>query len=414
MAWFKGKETMTTIAAANAAKHSTEKEKVEKRRALGRGLESLLPGPRVVAGAAVAQGAGGAKQIPPIRVAEGRNDNSQRADKIAGGIPAVAASSESSAVLAGGAPATEVVDVQTVADAGDIWGSEGFDPQRQETITIHAQADSRIRSNVVAQIPLDHIDKNPYQTRYLFDDELLKELADSIRANGLVQPVVVRPGEEEGRYVLILGERRCRAAKMAGRSTIPAIVRRVSEQQAAEMTIIENLQRQDLNCIEQAEAFRVLSKDFNLTQQQIGERVGMSRESVSNYMRLLKLPPLAMEYVATNKLGFSEARELLAIENQELLQKAADEVVKKHLSIEQVEELVAKYNGWPLAKDPGGKQQGARWVDPNVRAAQTELERLLQVRVRIRDRRGRGKIVIEYATVNDYERVVGMLRGSKN
>jgi len=408
---------MTTTAAQNAAKHPTEKEKVEKRRALGRGLESLLPGPRVVTprpDASPAAAGANEKQISPLRVAPGRSDNTQAADDAqrveeigGGGVATIAASSDSQAISAAG---TAVVEMQAVSDA-DVWGTEVSDPQKPEAITIHAQAESRVRSNVVTQIPLDHIDKNPYQTRYLFDEEMMRELADSIRANGVVQPVVLRPGEEEGRYVLILGERRCRAAKMAGRTTIPAIVRRVSEQQAAEMTIIENLQREDLNCIEQAEAFRVLSKDFNLTQQQIGARVGLSRESISNYMRLLKLPALAMEYVATNKLGFSEARELLAIENPELLQKAADEVVKKHLTIEQVEELVAKYNGWPLAKDPGGRHQGARWVDPNVRAAQTELERLLQVRVRIRDRKGRGKIVIEYATVNDYERVVGMLRG---
>src|SRR5579864_1246071 len=320
MAWFKGKGTMTTTAAQNAAKHPTEKEKVEKRRALGRGLESLLPGPRVVTprpDASPAAAGANEKQISPLRVAPGRSDNTQAADDAqrveeigGGGVATIAASSDSQAISAAG---TAVVEMQAVSDA-DVWGTEVSDPQKPEAITIHAQAESRVRSNVVTQIPLDHIDKNPYQTRYLFDEEMMRELADSIRANGVVQPVVLRPGEEEGRYVLILGERRCRAAKMAGRTTIPAIVRRVSEQQAAEMTIIENLQREDLNCIEQAEAFRVLSKDFNLTQQQIGARVGLSRESISNYMRLLKLPALAMEYVATNKLGFSEARELLAIE----------------------------------------------------------------------------------------------------
>ena len=111
----------------------------------------------------------------------------------------------------------------------------------------------------------------------------------SIRANGVIQPISVRPGAE-GRYVLILGERRCRASKIAGRTTIPAMVRKVSDQQAAEMTVVENLQRQDLNCMEQAAAFSKLSQDFKLTQEQIGQRVGISRESVSNYMRLLRLP----------------------------------------------------------------------------------------------------------------------------
>jgi ParB family chromosome partitioning protein len=275
-----------------------------------------------------------------------------------------------------------------------------------EGITIHGQAEARTPGNLVVNIPLDQIDKNPYQTRYLFDDELMQEMADSIRAQGVVQPVVVRPGED-GRYILVLGERRCRASRMAGKTSIPAIVKRVSAQQAAEMTVIENLQRQDLNCLEQAEAFRVLSKEFNLTQQEIGDRVGMSRESVANYMRLLKLPPRVLEYLGNNQLGFSEARQLLTLDDPEVIAKAADEVVKKHLSIEQIEDLVIRLEALPQPKKAGG----ARWVDPNVRAAQMDLERLLGLRVRIRDRKGKGKIVIEYSTVDDYERVVAMLKG---
>jgi len=285
-----------------------------------------------------------------------------------------------------------------------------------ETISIQASVEGRTPSNLVVNILLDEIDKNPYQTRYDFDPEMLEELADSIRANGVVQPVVVRPGED-GRYILILGERRCRASKMAGKTTVPAIVRRVSTQQAAEMTIVENLQRQDLNCIEQAEAFRVLSKEFNLTQQQIGERVGMSRESVSNYMRLLKLSKPVMEHVLAGRIRFTEARELLKLEDPARIEQAAERVVKEEMKWEQIETMVARMTGWldPVPGLPGEerKKSGARWVDPNVRAAQMELERLLQVRVRIKDRKGRGKIVIEYSTVDDYERVVDALRGKK-
>jgi ParB family chromosome partitioning protein len=271
--------------------------------------------------------------------------------------------------------------------------------------------------NLVVNVELEAIDKNPYQTRYEFDDEKLEELAESIRANGVVQPVLVRPAEEEGRYVLILGERRCRASKMAGRTTVPAMVKRVSEQQAAEMTIIENLQREDLNCMEQAEAFRVLSQEFHLTQQQIGERVGMSRVSVTNYMRLLKLTQPTMEHVIAGRISFSEARELLKLEDPITIEKAAEQVVKEQMKFEQVEALVMRMQGWldPIPGTPGQekKKSGARWVDPNVRAAQMELERTLGVRVRIRDRKGKGKIVIEYHTVDDYERVVEMLKGRK-
>jgi ParB family chromosome partitioning protein len=186
------------------------------------------------------------------------------------------------------------------------------------------------------------------------------------------------------------------------------MVRRVSDQQAAEMTVVENLQRQDLNCIEQAAAFSKLSRDFGLTQEQIGQRVGVSRESVSNYMRLLKLPAAVLQHLQEGRLGFSEARVLLQLLDPSLMEKVADEAVRKHLSVAQLEELVDRTN-IPLVKEETPSR--ARWVDPNVRAAQTEMERVLGMRVRIRDRKGKGKIVIEYATLEDFDRVVEMLKG---
>ena len=273
-------------------------------------------------------------------------------------------------------------------------------------------------ANLVVNLAIADIDKNPFQTRYVDDDDALEELADSIKANGVVQPIMVRPSEEdEGRYILILGERRLHASKKAGKTHIPALVRRVSLQQAAEMTIVENLQREDLSALEQAEAFRVLSREFSLTQAQIGERVGLSRTSIANYMRLLKLPREVMQLLAEKKLSFSEAKELLALSTDDQISQAALYAVKKGLTIEQIERLVLAMNG-DLAPFPGMpgqviKKSGARWVDPNVKAAQTDLERMLGVRVRIRDRKGKGKIVIEYHTVDDYERVVEMLRGKK-
>jgi ParB family chromosome partitioning protein len=289
-----------------------------------------------------------------------------------------------------------------------------------ETITIYAQAESRIPGNLVVNVAIADIDRNPFQTRHVEDDEALEELADSIKANGVVQPIMVRPGDEDGRYILILGERRLHASKKAGKTHIPALVRRVSLQQAAEMTIVENLQREDLSALEQAEAFRVLSNEFHLTQQQIGERVGLSRASVTNYMRLLKLPRDVMQLLAEKKINFAQAKELLKLEGDDKIAEAALYAVKKGMTLEQVEMLVLRMNGLldPIPGMPGQvpkKSGGARWVDsdPNVRSAQMDLERMLGVRVRIRDRKGKGKIVIEYHTVDDYERVVEMLRGKK-
>jgi ParB family transcriptional regulator, chromosome partitioning protein len=253
----------------------------------------------------------------------------------------------------------------------------------------------------------------------LFDEEMLGELRDSIKEHGVVQPVVVRPAEEEGRYILVLGERRLRASKMAGKETIPALVRRVSPQQAAEMTVLENVMREDLNPIEQAEAFRVLSLEFKLTQSQIADRIGMSRETVSNYMRLLRLPQKVMEYMLAERISFSDAREILRLENEDYIEQVAEEVVTHKLKWDQIEDRVMRINGsFPMLPGqtlPGEKRKkgGARWMDPNVRAAQTDMERTLGMRVRIRDRHGKGKIVIEYASVDDYERVTSLLRTKK-
>jgi ParB family chromosome partitioning protein len=365
---------MTTTAAEKLTGQSEKKdEKVEKRRALGRGLESLLPGPRVVASTE--------SRVPSTETSAPQ------------GLKA-----ESS--LAGSGTAEAVRFPTSVAP--------------DEVISIQAVADDRIVGNRVVHLPMELIEKNPYQPRHVFDEDTLIELRDSIKEHGVVQPVVVRPAAEEGRYILVLGERRLRASRMAGKETVPALVRRLSPQQAAEMTVLENVVREDLNPIEQANAYKILSQEFKLTQVQIAQRIGVSRETVANYMRLLRLPGKVMEYVAHGRLTFSEARELLALENPEHILLLAEEVLITHPTLEQIGERVRTLNGLPPI--PGAavaKQGAARWVDPNVRAAQLDMERTLGMRVRIKDRNGKGKIVIEYASVDDYERVVEMLRSKK-
>jgi ParB family transcriptional regulator, chromosome partitioning protein len=401
-------KTMTTATAQNKAEHSTDRDKAEKRRALGRGLESLLPRPKVVPAPVEGTHQGASVPAQPQGIGELRSP----------GQPRAAVPTSSAVAAATGIPSTfdSAAGDLHVAEASRTGAPAPHEPVPQDPITIMAQAEGKTPSHLVVNLAIGDIDKNPFQTRYVHDGEALEELAESIRANGVVQPIVVRPAQEEGRYILILGERRLHASRKAGKATIPAMIRRVSEQQAAEMTIVENLQREDLSPLEQAEAFRVLSEEFKLTQAQIGERVGLSRESVSNYMRLLRLPREVMQLLAEKKIKFAEAKELLKLESDEKMVKAALYAVKHGYTVEQVERLVLQMNGW-LDSFPGmpgqqRKKSGARWVDPNVRAAQVDLERLLGVRVKIRDRKGKGKIVIEYSTVDDYERVVGMLRGS--
>jgi ParB family transcriptional regulator, chromosome partitioning protein len=431
---------MTVTGAEKVAESSGHSagHKVEKRRALGRGLESLLPGPRVVAPAAVPPSAG-SQQVPHRGFAPVRNDNAVGdlqgvveasssvveappfAEDAKDGAPSVSSSTHRTSLS--GPDTASVHDASsafpgspllaTDARSGAPLSSSSLSPA--ESISLSAQAESRIPSNLVVHIPLTSIEKNPYQTRIYFEPDSLQDLAYSIKESGVVQPVVVRPAEKEGRYILVLGERRYRASKMAGKETIPAIVRRVSDQQAAELTIVENLQREDLNCLEQAEAFRVLSRDFNLTQAQIAEKVGVARESVSNYMRLLKLPHSVQEYLAAGGLGFSEAMVLLQMENEEKLEELAATAVEKCWNVEQLRDAVMRLDGYLKPKpgldpNPPKAKGGARWVDPNVRAAQNDLQRLLGMRVRIRDKKGKGRIVIEYASVDDYERVVGMLK----
>jgi ParB family chromosome partitioning protein len=374
---------MTTAAAG----HPLEKkdEKVEKRRALGRGLESLLPGPRVV--------------VRP----EPRVPSPEHAAPASPGQK-----SDISSAVAGTAEAVPFpVSTSPTTIPDQIDAERAGVPAPQE----HTQAQAN-PANLVANLEISLIDKNPYQTRVAFDEETLIELRDSIKEHGVVQPIVVRPAEQGGRFILVLGERRLRASKMAGKEAIPALVRRLSPQQAAEMTVLENVIREDLNPVEQAEAFRVLSQQFKLTQEEIAERIGVSRETVANYMRLLRLPEKVMQYMLEDRLSFSDARELLRLESMTHMLELAEEIVAHRLKWDEIEERVNQLNE-PFHTMPGAKKKsgGARWVDPNVRAAQTDMERTLGMRVRIRDRNGKGKIVIEYASVDDYDRVVEMLRG---
>ena len=261
---------MTTSAAENLAGHPGERkdEKVEKRRALGRGLESLLPGPRVVVSPesrassperveVESSGAGGEKQVPHFV----RNDKGLGGRDDGSGESRVSSAERAGAgVESSGAGEEKQVPHFVRNDKGSDEAADAFEAHGgDEVISIQAVAETRIPANLVTNLPLEVIDKNPYQTRYVFDEDMLSELRDSIKEHGVVQPVVVRPAEEQGRYILVLGERRLRASKMAGKETIPALVRRLSPQQAAEMTVLENIVREDLNPIEQAEAFRVLS-----------------------------------------------------------------------------------------------------------------------------------------------------------
>ncbi len=256
------------------------------------------------------------------------------------------------------------------------------------------------------EIALDQIDRNPNQTRTSFDQTQLTELAQSIAATGVVQPVVVRE-LAGGRFQLIMGERRWRASQAAGKSTIPAIVRQVSDEQALEMTIVENLQRADLNPMEQARAFERLGREFKLTQEQIAARTGKDRSSIGNFIRLLKLPTSTQALVESGQLSFGHARALLALESPERMAAAAAKVNALAMSVRQTETYVQGLID-PETK-PKAKQAAAKTQDPNVHEAQDRLQRRLGLKVRIEDKRGRGRVIIEYTGVEDFDAILAAI-----
>jgi len=255
----------------------------------------------------------------------------------------------------------------------------------------------------VREIPLDMIDRNPWQTRTRMDEAALEELATSIRSSGVLQPIVVR--YIDNRYQLIAGERRWLASQRAGKATVPAIVRTVSNEQAMEMTIIENLQREDLNPMEQARAFERLSREFGLTQEQMAQRTGKERASVANFMRLLKLPLEVQSEVESGALSFGHAKVLLMLDSADAQKEVAKRVIEGALSVRQTEDVV--YQIVNPTEKPARRE---RQVDPNVREAEREIQRVLGVHVRIDDRQGKGKIVLEYASLEDFDRILAALK----
>ena len=259
----------------------------------------------------------------------------------------------------------------------------------------------------VLQLKLDQIEPNPYQTRSHTDEDYLRQLAESITTHGVMQPVTVRPAKD-GKYMLIAGECRWKASAIAKKETIPAIVRVVSDQQALELTIIENLQREDLNCLDQARAFQRLSDEFQLKQEEIALRTGLNRSTVGNYLRLMRLPPQVQLRLSEGSLVFGQAKVLMGLEDDEVMVRVAEKAAKEETSVRELESIVFNLNVPVVGERKPGQK---RYVDPNVRQAQIQLERALGVRVKIRDTKGRGSILLQYRNLEDFDRVVGALMG---
>ena len=250
-------------------------------------------------------------------------------------------------------------------------------------------------------LPLDVIRPGRYQPRSVFDEEKLAELADSIRAQGVVQPVVVRP-VGEGEYELIAGERRWRAAQIAGIDNIPSVVRDVSDEVSVAMALIENIQREDLNPLEEATALRRLIDDFEMTHQQAADAVGRSRAAVSNLLRLLELMQEVKDMIDMRLIEMGHARALLSLDD-DLQVQAAREVVHKRLSVRETENLARRLQ-------QSKKNKGNRRVDPDILRLQNRLGEILGARVRIQHQAsGKGKLVIAYNNSDEFEGILERL-----
>lgn len=254
----------------------------------------------------------------------------------------------------------------------------------------------------IRQIPVELIDRNPYQTRSHVDEAALDELAASIKASGVVQPITVRP-RHDGRFQLIAGERRWLASQRAGKATVPAILKQVSNIQAMEMTIVENLQREDLNAMEQARAFERLGREFGLTQEQMAQRTGKDRSSISNFLRLLKLPADVQAMIEKGDLSFGHAKALMALDSAGAIQAMALRALHMGHSVRQLERDVTTLVHPPDKADKSAKE---REIDPNVKEAEVALHRSIGLAVTVQDRGGKGKVVIQYSNLEDFDRLL--------
>ncbi|MGD8358809.1 MAG: ParB/RepB/Spo0J family partition protein [Lysobacterales bacterium] len=251
-------------------------------------------------------------------------------------------------------------------------------------------------------LPLDVIRPGRYQPRSVFDEEKLAELADSIRAQGVVQPVVVRQVDDGEQYELIAGERRWRAAQIAGIDRIPAVIRDVPDEVSVAMALIENIQREDLNPLEEATALRRLIDDFQMTHQEAADAVGRSRASVSNLLRLLELMQEVKDMIDMRLIEMGHARALLSLDD-DLQVQAAREVVRKRLSVRDTENLVRRLQ-------QSKKQKGHRRVDPDIQRLQNQLGETLGARVHIQHQAsGKGKLVISYNSTDEFEGIIDRL-----
>jgi len=274
--------------------------------------------------------------------------------------------------------------------------------ERTTGTTSHTPKNSNIEAEVV-RLKIAYVDANPNQPRKIFDNEKLQELSNSIRQDGLLQPIIVGKSEKEGRYIIIAGERRWRASKIAGLEVIPAIVRENVDDDLLRLALIENIQRSDLNVIEEAEAYASLIRDYGLTQEMCASRVGKERSTVANALRLLQLPRLLQDDIMESRMSMGHGKAILSLEDEKLMRRARDMVLKKALSVRQTEQLCKSFkDGKEASKSESTENEDT--ADLNYVAE--SLRGYLHTKVKVSGNAERGKIEISYFSPAEMERIM--------
>ncbi|SEC30728.1 ParB/RepB/Spo0J family partition protein [Paenibacillus sp. GP183] len=263
-------------------------------------------------------------------------------------------------------------------------------------------------SDKIIQIPLSQLRANPYQPRKHFNEDSIKELAESIKEHGVIQPIIVRKVLKG--FEIIAGERRYRASQVSGMATIPAVERSFSDQQVMEIALIENVQREDLNAMEIAVSYQAIIDQFSLTQEELSAKVGKSRSHIANFLRLLMLPEAIKQYVSRGTLSMGHARAIVGVKDDKLKKELAETAISKQWSVRDLEEEIKKLEELPgKEKEQGKKKEKNR--DPHINQAEEQLRELYRTTVKIKQQNNRGKIELVYYSKDDLNRLLELLQG---
>lgn len=264
------------------------------------------------------------------------------------------------------------------------------------------ETEEMVSENAAHKISINQIKNNSKQPRKIFDDEKLSELAESVKVHGIIQPLILKKAEDEC-YEIVAGERRWRAAKLAGLKEVPAVVMDLSEKDTLEISLIENIQRQDLNPIEEAMAYKKLIDDFNLTQENLSETIGKSRTAIANTMRLLNLEDRVKEYIVEGLLSEGHGRALLSVKEKSRQYEISQHIIKEGLSVRETEKLIKS-----LGNRKKQKKENTR-INPYYKDITNQLEEYFGTKVNITNKKDKGKIEIEYYSSDDLQRILNII-----